>query len=60
MKIAYAALKAGQPILDFFINAVIKAFLDHKIINKRGVEKSELDDYRYFSWRTAFLGEPLS
>lgn len=31
MKIAYTALKYGQPILDFFINAILKAFVDHGV-----------------------------
>jgi len=31
MKIAYSALQAGQPVLDFIINAIIKAFVEYTI-----------------------------
>lgn len=57
MKIAYSALKAGQPILDFFINAIIKAYIEHGIPKKR--EKGLLDDEKIFTWRAVFAGEKL-
>ena len=57
MKIAYSALKSGQPILDFMINAIIKAYVEHGI-PKHG-ERGLLDDDRYFSWRALFAGERI-
>jgi hypothetical protein len=55
MKIAYSALQAGQPILDFFINAIIKTFVEYTIPNQQG--KSLLDDNLYFKWSSVFRGE---
>ena len=53
MKIAYSALEHGQPILDFIINAIVKAFIEHSIPEQQFM----LDDNQYFKWRRAFRGE---
>jgi hypothetical protein len=53
MKIAYSALEHGQPILEFFINAIVKTFLEHSIPD----QQFSLDDNQYFKWRRAFRGE---
>ena len=55
MKIAYAALQAGQPVLDFVINAVLKAFVEKLI--PRNKDNFLLDDNVYFKWSTAFRRE---
>jgi len=54
MKIAYNALEQGQPIIDFFINAIVKAFIEFSINDK---PQFILDDKQYFKWRRAFRGE---
>jgi hypothetical protein len=54
MKIAYSALEHGQPIIDFFINAIIKAFIEFSINDH---PHFMLDDNQYFKWRRAFRGE---
>jgi hypothetical protein len=57
MKIAHGALTAGQPILDFFLNAIIKTLIDH-CIPKEGI-RAALDDNKYFSWRALFFGDKI-
>ncbi len=55
MKIGYSALQAGQTVLDFFINGIVKAYVEHTIPNNNGA--FILDDNIYFKWKRAFRGE---
>ncbi len=54
MKIAFSALEHGQPIIDFFLNAIVKAFIEFSINEQ---PRFMLDDNLYFKWRRAFRGE---
>ena len=55
MKIAYSAFQAGQPFLDFMMNAIIKTFVEYTIPNMQ--DNSHLEDNIYFKWSLVFRRE---